>query len=98
MEYTGIPIIILICYMIGEIFKVAFIKKQNLYKLIPILVSIAGGVLGILIFLTTPTMLVETTNIWSAMQIGIISGASATTTNQIVKQLFVKKEEDLNER
>ena len=54
--------------------------------------------LGILIFLTTPTMLVETTNIWSAMQIGIISGASATTTNQIVKQLFVKKEEDLNER
>ena len=98
MEYTGIPIIILICYMIGEIFKVAFIKKQNLYKLIPILVSIAGGMLGILIFLTTPTMLVETTNIWSAMQIGIIRGASATTTNQIVKQLFVKKEEDLNER
>ena len=98
MEYTGIPIIILICYMIGEIFKVAFIKKQNLYKLIPILVSFAGGMLGILIFLTTPTMLVETTNIWSAMQIGIIGGASATTTNQIVKQLFVKKEEDLNER
>ena len=98
MEYTGIPIIILICYMIGEIFKVVFASKQELYKLIPILVCVVGGMLGILIFLTTPTMLVETTNIWTSIEIGIISGASATTTNQIVKQLFVKKEEDLNER
>ena len=92
MEYTGIPIIILICYMIGEIFKVVFASKQELYKLIPILVCVVGGLLGLLIFLTTPTMLVETTSIWSAMQIGIISGASATTTNQIVKQLLNKKE------
>ena len=77
--------------MIGEIYKVIFKSKENLYKLIPIVVSITGGILGIIIYLTNKEMIFNADNIWISLTIGIVSGASATTTNQIVKQVFIKK-------
>lgn len=90
MEFTSVPIIIIICYMIGEFYKVIFKSKENLYKLIPIIVSITGGILGIIIYLTNKEMIFNADNIWTSLTIGIVSGASATTTNQIVKQVFKK--------
>ena len=91
MEFTSVPIIILICYVIGEIYKVIFKSKEDLNKLIPIIVTITGGLLAILIYLTNKEMLFNADNIWIAVQVGLVSGASATTTNQIVKQLFHKE-------
>lgn len=91
MELTSIPIIVIISYMIGEIYKVIFKSKKQLYKIIPIIVSITGGLLGILIYLTNREMILNANNIWTALNIGIVSGASATTTNQIIKQLFNKE-------
>ena len=90
MEFTSVPIIIIICYMIGEIYKIIFKSKENLYKLIPIIVSITGGILGIIIYLTNKEMIFNADNLWTSLTIGIVSGASATTTNQIVKQVFKK--------
>ena len=52
-----------------------------------------GGVLGIVIYLTTPEEIFDVSNFWQAMFIGIISGASSTGANQILKQLF-KNESD----
>ena len=57
------------------------------------LVSFLGGILGILIFLTNPELILNATNVWTAVVVGIVSGASSTTTNQIVKQLFKKNNE-----
>lgn len=91
MEFTSVPIIIIICYTIGEIYKVVFKSKENLYKLIPIIVSITGGILGIIIYLTNKEMIFNADNIWTSLTIGIVSGASATTTNQIVRQVFKNK-------
>jgi hypothetical protein len=76
--------------MVGEIFKVIFKKKEELYKLIPILVSLLGGLLGVIVYLTLPKMIFNVANEYEAMLIGITSGASATTTNQIIKQMFNK--------
>ena len=90
MELSSIPIIVIISYMIGEIYKVIFKSKESLYKLIPIIVSITGGILGIIIYLTNKEMIFNADNIWTSLTIGIVSGASATTTNQIVKQVFKK--------
>lgn len=92
MEFSSVPIIIIICYMIGEIYKVIFKSKENLYKLIPIIVSITGGILGIIIYLTNKEMIFNADNIWISLTIGIVSGASATTTNQIVKLVFKNKQ------
>lgn len=91
MELSGIPIIVIISYMVGEIYKVIFKNKESMYKLIPIVVSLIGGILGILIYLTNKEMILDANNVWVAMLIGIISGASATNANQVIKQLFNTK-------
>ena len=84
-------VIVIICYLIGEVYKVIFKDKQNAYKLIPVIVSITGGVLGILVYLTN-----KEGNLIDYLLVGLISGASSTGTNQIIKQLFEKKEEEFN--
>ncbi len=94
MEFTSIPIIVILCYVVGEIYKVIFRNKQNLYKLIPIVLSCFGGLLGIIIFLTNPEIMLNVSNIWSAILIGVVSGASSTGTNQIIKQIFKKGENE----
>ena len=93
MDYTSVPIIVLGSYIVGEIYKVIFKRKKDAYKLIPILVAIVGGVLGVLIYLTSPEMIFNVDNVWIALGIGIISGFSATGTNQVVKQLINKGKE-----
>lgn len=93
MEFTSIPIIVIICYIIGEIYKVLFKNKQDLYKLIPIILACFGGLLGILIFLTNPEILLNVSNVWTALGIGMVSGVSSTGTNQIIKQIFIKNKE-----
>lgn len=94
MKFTSVPIIVVCCYIIGEIYKVLFKNKQEAYKLIPVLVSITGGLLGIFIYLTNKEMILNASNIWIALGIGIVSGASSTGTNQIVKQLFSKNDKE----
>ena len=56
MENIGIPIIVLCCYMIGELYKLIF-KNKDVYKIIPIITSISGGILGIVIYFTNPSVL-----------------------------------------
>lgn len=93
MDFTSVPIIVVCCYIIGKIYKVLFKNKQEAYKLIPIVMAIIGGLLGIIIYLTNPEMILNAENIWIALGIGIVSGASSTGANQIVKQIFKKGEE-----
>ena len=64
MEFTSIPIIVVLCYIIGEIYKVIFRKKKEAKKLIPIVMAIVGGILGILIYLTNPEIIFKAENIW----------------------------------
>lgn len=91
MEFTSIPIIVIICYIIGEIYKVLFKNNKDLYKLIPMILACFGGLLGILIFLTNPEIMLNASNAWTALEIGIVSGVGATGTNQIIKQIFNQK-------
>jgi hypothetical protein len=90
MSFTSVPIIVVCCYLIGEIIKFIFKNKQETYKIIPIVVTSLGGLLGILIYLTNPEMIFNVDNIWTALLIGMVSGSSATGANQIVKQFFLK--------
>lgn len=94
MDFTSIPIIVILCYLMGELFKVLFKNKQDLYKLIPIILACFGGLLGILISLTNPEIMLNVSNAWTALGIGIVSGVSSTGTNQIIKQIFNKNKEE----
>ncbi len=93
MNFASVPIIVILCYILGEIYKIIFKNKKETYKLIPLLVSLFGGILGVLIYFTAPEIL-NVDNIYLALEIGIISGSSATGTNQIIKQIFKNKEEE----
>jgi len=90
MDFTSVPIIVVCCYIIGEIYKFLLKNKKEAYKLIPLLVTVFGGVLGILIYFTAPDLIFNADNLWIAFGVGMVSGVSSTGTNQIIKQLFKK--------
>lgn len=89
MEFISIPIIVVICYLIGEIYKVIFKEKKEIYKLIPVLLTLMGGVIGIVMHVVDQSYL-KVTSIISALEIGLISGSASTGTHQILKQLWKK--------
>lgn len=94
MELSGISIIVVCCYIVGEIYKAILkSKKDEAYKFIPIFTTVVGGLLGILIFFTNPELLLNVSNPWNALVYGFVSGASSTGTNQIIKQIFKKENE-----
>ena len=92
MNYLSVPIIAGCCYIIGEIYKVIFKNKKEWYKIIPILVALCGGVMGVVMYITEPKMIFDVENMWIALEIGIMSGTCSTGSNQIVKQIKKKGE------
>ena len=90
MEYVTVPIIVVCCYIVGEIYKVVFKKNKAAYKLIPIILALVGACFALIIYFTNKEVLFNAKNIYVALMIGIASGVSATGTNQIIKQLFKK--------
>ena len=88
MNFTAVPIIVICCYLCGEIYKAIFRNRTDAYKFIPVITSVMGGILGTIIFLTNPEVILDAPNIWVAIGIGVVSGASATGANQIIKQIF----------
>lgn len=89
MDFTSVPIIVVCCYILGEIYKILFKDNLEAYKYIPVFLSAIGGIFGIAIYLTSPEMIMAN-NIWTALGVGIVSGASSTGANQIIKQTFKK--------
>lgn len=89
MNFTSVPIVVVCCYILGELYKLIFKNMLEAYKFIPIFLSIVGGILGVTIYLTSPEIIMAE-NLWIALGIGIVSGASSTGANQIIKQIFIK--------
>ena len=85
MDLISIPTIMVISYLITEIFKL-FIKK----KYLPVVAGASGLILGIISFYLIPE-LIGNTNLLTSIAIGIVSGLAATGSNQILKQ--IRKEE-----
>ena len=92
MEYASVPSILIICYLVGEVYKVLVKRNKEKYKFIPVLVSIVGGILAVVFYYTYPEMILNATNPIVALIIGVASGAASTGSNQIIKQLFGNKD------
>ena len=90
MEFIAIPVIVILCYLIGEIYKVVFKNKEDLYKLIPSFLTLLGGLLGMMLHFIDESYL-GVTSMVSALEIGLISGSASTGLHQVIKQL-IKKE------
>ena len=92
MELIGIPGIVVISYMITEIFK-TFIKKRYL----PIVAGITGCGLGIVSYLLKISIM-PAEDIITAAAIGIISGLAATGSNEVIKRIKKEGEKDENKK
>ena len=82
MDFTQVPTVVaimVITYLIGYASKQIPQVKDNI---IPIIVGVAGGVLGIVGIPGYPA-----NNILDAIAIGIVSGMASTGVNQIYKQI-----------
>ena len=83
---TQVTPIVVCCYLVGALLKITPINN----KYIPAIVGAVGGLLGAITYFVAPE-LIATTDIISAVAIGIVSGLASTGINQVGKQL--KKEE-----
>lgn len=83
---AGVAAITVICALVGQIVKAT--KLDN--KWIPIIVGIAGLLLGIAGMHIMPDFPAK--DILSAMAVGIVSGLGATGIHQAVKQMSRKEE------
>ena len=95
MSYITIPAIVVICYIVGEVFKLVFKKKTKLYKGIPILVGVIGGIIGAVTYMVDPNIIGGVPNVLCAAAVGIISGLASTGSHQVIKQIL--KENKFNE-
>nr|DAW86651.1 MAG TPA: holin [Bacteriophage sp.] len=84
-QVSTVVAIVVITYLIGLAVKAIPQIKDNY---IPIIVGIAGGILGIIGMYVIPDF--PANDILNAIAVGIVSGLSSTGVNQIYKQ--VKKE------
>lgn len=102
MEYIGIPSIIIICYLVGEIFKLLILKKKSKYKYVPIIVGTTGGVLGILSYFISPNIVLNVDDPFIATSIGIVSGLASTGSHEIItkilSQITNKNKEKMEEK
>lgn len=88
MDFTQVSTvvaIVIITYLIGLGAKAIPQIKDNF---IPIIVGIAGGILGVVGMYVIPDF--PATDVLNAIAVGIVSGLSSTGVNQIYKQ--VKKD------
>lgn len=85
MDFTQVSTvvaIVAITYLIGLGVKAIPQIKDNF---IPIIVGIAGGILGVVGMYVIPDF--PATDVLNAIAVGIVSGLSSTGVNQIYKQV-----------
>lgn len=85
MDFTQVSTvvaIVVITYLVGLGTKAIPQIKDNY---IPIIVGIAGGILGIVGMYVIPDF--PATDVLNAIAVGIVSGLSSTGVNQIYKQV-----------
>lgn len=73
--------VVVICYLVGMAAKaVKGIKDE----LIPVIVGVVGGILGVAGFYVMPEF--PAADVMNAVAIGIVSGLASTGVNQVWKQ------------
>lgn len=81
--------IVAICYLIGLAVKAIPNIKDNL---IPVIVGLCGGALGVAGLYLMPEFPAE--DAMNAVAIGIVSGLASTGVNQVYKQIAKDKDDE----
>lgn len=93
LELISVPAIATIVYWVMNIIKYAVQDNEKFKRFIPLISAALGAVLGVVAFFALPSI-IPASNVCIAILIGGASGLTATGTNQIIKQLGKKDDED----
>lgn len=74
--------IVVICYLVGVAAKAIKVVKN---ELIPVIVGVAGGILGVVGMYVIPDF--PANDVLNAIAVGIVSGMASTGVNQVGKQI-----------
>ena len=87
MEIICVPAIVAVVYVLIEAYKKVIAKgREKWLNFIPLIATVLGGVLGVVLFYLAPQIIIAS-NVWVALVVGFCSGLSSTGANQIFKQL-----------
>lgn len=95
LNLISVPAIAAVVYWVINIIKHAVGENEKFKKFIPLIAAGLGIVCGIVCYYALPSI-IPAPNIVVAIVIGGASGLTATGTNQIIKQLG--KKDDDNEK
>lgn len=93
LNLISVPVIAAIVYWVINLIKYATKQSEKFMRFIPLVAAAIGAVLGIVAFYAVPSI-VPAENVFVAILIGIASGLTATGTNQLIKQLGNKDDDD----
>lgn len=93
LELISVPAIATIVYWVINIIKYAVQENEKFKRFIPLISAALGAVLGVVAFYALPSI-IPADNVCVAILVGDASGLTATGTNQIIKQLTKKDDED----
>lgn len=86
MDFNNVlPGLVVIIYILVEIVKRIFIKKDSQRKHIPLIAACLGVTAAILLFYLQPDIM-NCSNVLEAIAVGGLSGLGATGGNQLYKQ------------
>lgn len=93
LELISVPAIATIVYWVINIIKYAVQENEKFKRFIPLISAALGAVLGVVALYALPSI-IPADNVCVAILVGGASGLTATGTNQIIKQLTKKDDED----
>jgi len=93
LNLISVPAIAAVVYWVINIVKHAVGENEKFKRFIPLIAATLGIVCGIICYYAVPSI-IPAENIVVAIVIGGASGLTATGTNQIIKQLGKKDDDD----
>lgn len=93
LELISVPAIATIVYWVINIIKYSVQENEKFKRFIPLISAALGAVLGVVAFYALPSI-IPADNVCVAILVGGASSLTATGTNQIIKQLTKKDDED----
>ena len=93
LELISVPAIATIVYWVINIIKYAVQENEKFKRFIPLISAALGAGLGVVAFYALPSI-IPADNVCVAILVGGASGLTATGTNQIIKQLTKKDDEN----
>ena len=90
VELCSVPVLVLLCYVFIEMLKRTVKDSRNIKNAYPLISALFGAALGIVAYLTEPAIMI-TDSVLSSALAGMVSGLSATGSNEILQRMKKNK-------